>query len=57
MSCAKKHRLNRPQSPVSSAPSIYILYDDDIEIDTADVGGADDHGVSGDAFGALLDDC
>ena len=35
----------------------YILYDDDIEIDTADVGGADDHGVSGDAFGALLDDC
>ena len=35
----------------------YILYDDDIEIDTSDVGGADDHGVSGDAFGALLDDC
>ena len=34
----------------------YILYDD-IEIDTGDVGGADDHGVGGDAFGALLDDC
>jgi len=26
MSPAKKHRLNRPQSPVSPAPSIYIIY-------------------------------
>ena len=25
MSCAKKHRLNRPQSPVSSAPSIIVM--------------------------------